>query len=99
MSDTSDAKLLETLFHLSSQKSVIPYSDLCAPLSLSEEDLEDHLTTLILDGSANIKLDKTNKTVISHMSQFDSTKLSSYFFFFNLRLFLSARSFYQILIL
>ena len=66
----TDEQVLQALLRLASQKSAIPYDDLCQELSLTEEDLEDHLTSIILDGTANIKLDRTNKIVVSRMNPY-----------------------------
>lgn len=79
MSDSSK-KVLEVLLNLASQKRDIPYSDICSQVDMNEEDLEDCLTTFILEGKANIKLDQKNKMVISRMNPF--VFLAFYYIFF-----------------
>ena len=66
----SEDQVLQVLFNLASQKKAIPYSDVMSELSLTEDELEDKLTTLILNGSVNIRLDQTRKLIISRMNPF-----------------------------
>ena len=67
----SDEKALEVIFKLAAKKKEIPYSELCSELGLSEEDMEDTVSNLILNGSLHMKLDQTNKIGISLMDPFE----------------------------
>jgi hypothetical protein len=58
---SGDARI--EFFTLASAKQEIPYDELCQVLKMSEEQMEEFVTQLILDGSANVKLDQVKRVV------------------------------------
>ena len=76
MSDI-EKQVRDCVLKLASQKKEITYKEICEELKLESEDiLEDHISTLILDGSLNVKLDQVNKRIISRMNPFARCLLS-----------------------